>query len=344
MTATQQRTANEISSKFLARSLLDEALKSELFQWRDDHWSGVKVDNRANNSGSGHRQPRSYAFKKKVVDEYKRIREQYPELGGQASGAVADIYMLNRSQVTDWYASRDIIYHRAKNAEQRRLTRWRPKKGRFHLCEEAVMKKFKAERAQGKAVGPFWIRRQMLKEVLIAKPEGWRLFTARNGWLRRFTARQHLSWRRKTNVKRKPVEHRVPFLKRSFAVFRIMLRKHMNKPGYTPQWSIFLPANRWDLDQVPFSLFNVSRTYEQTGAKFVHIAANSTSDDKRFGTLQVLARNVCDPTKPRHGQPRLCIAFRGTGQRISVDEMAQYHPDVFVQWQKECMVRLHTQQ
>ena len=80
-------------------------------------------------------------------------------------------------------------------------------------------------------------------------------------------------------------------------------------------------------------MYDPKSTYCDKGTDRVHIASNGSADGHRFCTLQLCVRNVVDPTKPRNGQPRLCICFRGTGQRISESEIAQYHPDVVVQWQ-----------
>ena len=84
---------------------------------------------------------------------------------------------------------------------------------------------------------------------------------------------------------------------------------------------------------MPFCIMDAKTSYDHKGAQFIHIAANSDSDGKRFGSLQVLCRNKAhDPSLPRGGQPRLCICFRGKGLRISADELDQYHEDVFVLW------------
>ena len=117
------------------------------------------------------------------------------------------------------------------------------------------------------------------------------------------------------------------------AVFRLYLRSFAGDRGYDEQSSIYPAACRWSLDQVLAGLYDPKRTYEEKGASRVHVASNGAADGHRFCTLQVCIRNLNDPTKPRHGQPKLCICFRGTGQRIGEQEFAQYHPDVIVQWQ-----------
>ena len=85
---------------------------------------------------------------------------------------------------------------------------------------------------------------------------------------------------------------------------------------------------------MPIGLFDPKTTYESKGADHVHIASNGTADGHRIGTAQVLCRNRPKmPNLPRHGQPKMCMAFRGKGLRISQEEMKQYHKDVHVQFQ-----------
>lgn len=64
------------------------------------------------------------------------------------------------------------------------------------------------------------------------------------------------------------------------------------------------------------------------------VAGNKADDGKRFCTLQIAARCANgDPSKPRRGQPKICIVFRGQGKRISPQEKAGWHPDVSVRFQ-----------
>ena len=77
------------------------------------------------------------------------------------------------------------------------------------------------------------------------------------------------------------------------------------------------------------------RTYEDKGAKRVWLAGSPADDGKRFCTLYVIARAKGDPSKPRRGQPKLGIIFRGGGIRISDAERASWHPEVRVRFQKK---------
>lgn len=78
-----------------------------------------------------------------------------------------------------------------------------------------------------------------------------------------------------------------------------------------------------------------ARTYDDVGATRVWIAGAKADDGKRFCTFFILARGKCDPSKPRRGQPKLCIIFRGAGKRVSAKERAAWHPDVTVRFQRK---------
>ena len=114
-------------------------------------------------------------------------------------------------------------------------------------------------------------------------------------------------------------------------MFRLHLRSFQNRIGYSPRGGIY--KHRWSLDQVPAGTFDPKQTYEVKGAKRVCIAANDAFDKHRWATLQMLVGNFKISGKPRHGQPKLTICFRGTGARISGEEKAQYHADVIVMFQ-----------
>ena len=182
------------------------------------------------------------------------------------------------------------------------------------------------------------MKREVLKIVADAdatevQKQAARIFRGKTSWLQRFAKRWHITLRRKTNVKKVPISERVPKLKRWMAIFRLHLMSHKDKVGYSKIHSIYPPRMRWSLDQVPAGLYDPKSTYENIGAQRVHIASNGSADSHRFCTLQMLLRNVKYPNLPRHGQPKLCMCFRGTGARIGEDETSQYRSDVIVMWQ-----------
>jgi hypothetical protein len=74
-------------------------------------------------------------------------------------------------------------------------------------------------------------------------------------WLRRFCIRHSLSPKRKTNKKRIPVTERIPLLKRYFACLRHrLLTENTDDIDFTPQYGLFPPENRFNVDQVPAGL------------------------------------------------------------------------------------------
>ena len=80
----------------------------------------------------------------------------------------------------------------------------------------------------------------------------------------------------------------------------------------------------------------LQKTYDEKGTKRVWMAGAPADDGKRFMTLNMLARaENGDASKPRRGQPKLGIIFRGAGLKRKAEEISSYHPDVNVRFQKK---------
>lgn len=329
--AAAVRTFCTIQANSIIAACLDRMQEAQCFYGSqlETHWCIMKVDGRKNNSGADKRQKRSYGFKKRIIMEKELLMKS--DDADNSSMLVSLTFDLCHTQVDTWYRKRESIRESAAGHMNDNFSFRNKKKGKFPGCETKLYKEFCKDREAGKQVGPFYLRTRMLQIVATEKPPGWRLFSAKQGWLFRFTKRWSLSLRRKTNTKRKPIADRLPFIKRYLAVFRMRLQQDKAKAAYSAVHGIY--RHRWSLDQVPFCIMDAKTSYDHKGAQFIHIAANSDSDGKRFGSLQVLCRNKAhDPSLPRGGQPRLCICFRGKGLRISADELDQYHEDVFVLW------------
>ena len=306
---------HEVFCRCIATEMLDKALGAINFT-NPNHWSLKKDDNRKRNKGAMKRTSRTWHFKKKMILEAEKMAALHPEEATQATTFVAMIFNIGRSQITDWKRSRTAIFKNAKGIKRNNTKAYKLRKGRFPACEAVVFEEFKDARDKGKQVGPKWLRQCMRREVAKQQPMGWRLFTSSSGWLWRFTKRMKIVIRRKTNTKREPIEKRVPKLKRWFATKRLFLLSKKGERGYCDKWSIYPRGNRWCLDQVPIGLFDPKTTYNQKGADHVHIASNGTADGHRIGTAQVLCRNAKkDPSLPRYGQPRMCLAARGCESR-----------------------------
>lgn len=107
------------------------------------------------------------------------------------------------------------------------------------------------------------------------------------------------------------------------AVYHFLLYPRLTH--YTPLCPAQVPCNLREGDE---------RTYNDKGDNRVWIAGNKNDDGKRFCTLQLAARcHNGDPTKPRRGQPKITIVFRGQGARLSQREKDAWHKDVNVRFQ-----------
>jgi hypothetical protein len=139
-------------------------------------------------------------------------------------------------------------------------------------------------------------------------------FKASPKWLYTFAHHFSISLRWKTNKKHLSVEDRLPKCQRWHARFRRRL-KGGDVEKLHPKWGRWLPEDRLSIDQVPCNLREGDgRTYADTGDKRVWLAGSKADCGKRFCTLQVAARCANgDPAKPRYGQPKLTIVFRGQG-------------------------------
>lgn len=144
------------------------------------------------------------------------------------------------------------------------------------------------------------------------------------------------SHRRANNNKNQSVEERLPQIRRWHARLRVRLQ---DAPPFKlhPVWGRWLPENRLSVDQVPCNLREgIKATYDEKGATRIWIAGTKADDGKRFCTLQIIARaSNGDPSKPRNGQPKIGVIFRGQGIVIRDEEKKGWHPDVHVRFQKK---------
>ena len=293
--------------------------------------AGTILDRRKNNRGSDHRIHRSFLFKKHAIEQAEHLESMYPTSG---SALAADLFDVNREQVNDWKRQRKKIFQECHNKthRNRNMARKLGRKGKFYQAELVVWESFKARRAKGIRCGPRWVRGVLRQEVRKLYPGV--QFKCGPTFLYRWSKRWGVSLRRRSNSKRVPIHLRVPKIQRYFALTRRRLGKGRGQAGWNPKWGWYLPEDRYCLDQVPAEGDGRKRTLEVKGAKRVAIGGNEGLSTNREASLQVLILGINEPDKPRNGQPPLCMGFPGTGKRISQEEKSQYHPDVFVQWQR----------
>ena len=217
----------------------------------------------------------------------------------------------------------------------RRTTLHRGRAPPFAAVEVETHKHYRDRRKRGERVSGQWLRVTMKRLVRkLCGDAAADSFKASKWWLRSFARRFGISLRRKSNSRAESVLVRLPKIKRWHARLRRRLRRGPAEQ-LDPKWGRWLPRNRLAVDQVPCNLrAGDVRTYEDTGATRVWLAGAKADDGKRFCTLQIVARaSNGDPSKPRRGQPKLCVIFRGQGKQISQAELDARHPDVHVRFQ-----------
>ena len=142
----------------------------------------------------------------------------------------------------------------------------------------------------------------------------------RQNWVRRFCKRQDITLRRRTNKKSQGLQEKIKVLQKFQTNLRMAVKsKRRRNPSYDPIWGRWLPANCWNVDQVPQPFVNDQETtYADKDSSSVWIAQPDSGLDKRQFTLQLCIRPEGDQTvKP-------AIVFRGTGLRIGEDERQMY--------------------
>jgi len=119
------------------------------------------------------------------------------------------------------------------------------------------------------------------------------------------------------------------------------------------RWGAYLPHQRGNVDQVPLPFIcDMDYTLEEKGAQRVAINQLGPSLSKRQATAQVCLRPEPPPPPPPDASPAVkkkykenlmeqpppCLIFRGTGARISQEELDAYPPELVVLWQPKAWV------
>jgi hypothetical protein len=282
---------------------------------------------------------RALSLKLQVVDEY-RLRQRQKANGhcDTPLHVTATQFNVHKSLVSKWAAKEDELRRVVTQTSAVRFSLHPGSKCHFPLAAADTYAVCKEHRTNGLRVTARFLRVAMRRSILEHYGEAAAAsFRASHRWLQAFARRHRLSLRRKTNSKHMPVEARLAKCKRWHARFRRRLRHSSSTAPLHETWGRWLPQDRISIDQVPCNLREGDgRTYADVGSKRVWLVGSKQDDGKRFCTLQVAARCANgSPDLPRHGQARLLVIFRGTGKRISPEERAAWHPDVWVRFQKK---------
>ena len=156
-------------------------------------------------------------------------------------------------------------------------------------------------------------------------------FAASARWCRKFAKRHRLSKRRRSNMKNKSVEERLPHMQ----TFHRRLRRLLKEPPVrrvpaeggsaevlpieNPVYGRFSLERRFNVDQVGLAFVNgLESTWDTTGAKRVQISQPFADLEKRQCTV-----DACFGPGAKLMRP--AVIFRGKG-RISAVERAAYDP------------------
>ena len=140
------------------------------------------------------------------------------------------------------------------------------------------------------------------------------------------------------NIKLRRVQQKKTFNKLShlpkLMTWHTTLREGLIKTGshlpyYDTEWGRFTSERRFNVDQLPMpfaidskATYEVNLSNTEKRDHRVWVANPESGLDKRQCTLQ-----VCISPESK---VRIATIFRGSGKRISADEIKPYHPDVDV--------------
>jgi hypothetical protein len=300
----------------------------------------------------------------KKFREFERLRKIGRLVGYPGKATSAHFNGLSEANITRWKDAEDKIRgqllhehasmqpkakHKGKlvpfsSRGARRLSLHRGVQRPFAAAEVELHAEYRvrrrgdgASRKGGERVTGHWFRIRM--KQLVRQHYGDDAadgFKASPLWLRGFARCFGISLRAKSNSRAEAIEVRLPKIRRWHARLRRRLKRG---PSDTldSKWGRWKPENRLAGDQVGCNLrAGLQRTYDEKGSKRIWMAGAPADDGKRFMTLNMLARaKNGDASKPRRGQPKLGIIFRGKGQKRKAAEIAGYHPDVNVRFQKK---------
>lgn len=267
---------------------------------------------------------KSYTLKEKV-DALNDLND------GMLSKDVARKYNVHKSMITRWKSKQKEIYRNynesKKNMLFKKCRRGDKHKGLFNKLYE----KFNEARKKGLKVNFEWLYVRANQIHLQQSPNANKLPKSTiTHFLRKHKIRM-LCVQRKRQV---DVKKQAPTLMKWHSNLREkVIKSGSGKLTYDKKWGRFSPKKRINVDQIPLPfVIESKRTYEVPMAKGkerrdhrVWIAQPGSGLDKRQATLQ-----MCFSPE---GMVKPALIFRGTGKRISQDELAAYDSDVDVYWQ-----------
>ena len=256
---------------------------------------------------------------------------------------VANKMKINNSLISKWCKNtkEKLSENREKNigssrtpCRVRRKADLSAKLLRYPLAEAVVVEEYKLRRDRGGKVTKQWLRTRMKVALRLRYgDEAADQFKGSKNWLYRFTKRNDISVRRRTNKKQQSSKEKIEIIQDFHRKLRKAVQSRRRRdPVFDSKWGRWLPYNRWNVDQVPLPFVaDQDRTYADKGAQSVWIAQPGSGLEKRQATLQLVIR----PEGEQSVKPT--IVFRGLG-KISPKEAQEYDKRVHSLFQKNAWI------
>lgn len=250
---------------------------------------------------------------------------------GMLGRDVAKKYNVHKSMVTRWKANEKLIYSKYSEDKKNKLLRKCRRGDKHKALFNRLYDKFSEARKKGLKVNFQWLYVRANQIHLEQHPDADRLPKSTVIHFLRKNKIRMLCIQRKRQV---DVKKEMPKLMKWHSNLREKLVKSASdKPTYDRKWGRFSPSKRLNVDQVPLPfVIESKRTYEVPMGKGkerqdhrVWVAQPGSGLDKRQATLQMCFSPL--------GMVKPALIFRGTGKRVSQDEVTAYHSDVDVYWQ-----------
>ncbi|CAB1117836.1 unnamed protein product [Ectocarpus sp. CCAP 1310/34] len=295
-----------------------------------------------------------YRFKANAVNQLRILEDNAADLWKEEERALLQYFEdrleVHYSNIVKWAKDeKAIVAAAADDVKKRVLAKQQPKRW-FPEAEKRLYKMFVERRKRKLKVSTLCLTitfRKLLREMYPGDQRA-AAFRASFRWARKWAKRHNLSKRRRTNLKNKSVEERLPKIQCFHRLFRKLLQQPVRyrapdesdvsaittvaeRESRVPKYGQFQLWERWNVDQVSLAFVNgLLDTWEERSAKRVAISQSFPGLEKRQCTMQVIAG-------PGEKTLRISVIFRGTGKRISPVEKAAYHKVVDVSYRERLM-------
>eukprot|EP00903_Cladosiphon_okamuranus_P011389 g10732.t1 len=298
--------------------------------------------------GAVQRNRYNYRFKAHVIQQLRILEENRKDLWDSEHLSplqYLETHMrVHHANICKWAKNEDaIVRNAASDVTMTLLAKEQPRRW-FPAVEKELYRLFLDRRKRKLKVSTLWLTvtfRKLLEEKHPADNRA-AAFRPSFRWMQKWAKRHSVVQRRRTNLKAKSVEERLPEIKQFHRGFRKLLKEPVRRKGAIfpvgaalstgetrlEKYGQFQLDERFDVDQVPLPFVNgLATTWEVQGSTRVVISQPFPGLEKRQCTMQVIFG-------PRKRVMRIALIFRGTGKRISRVEKAAYHKNVDVFFQK----------